>query len=673
MYDNLDSRRSAARDRFTAALKIPGRMLPIAMLVVVGICSANPMSTVEAQDGSDTVYVEAIKLVPESAAGVIRIPDLPKFLEALKETHAGKLREEELVKPFFDAQRERLRNYLESVNNKVGLRPDDLYEIASGEVVFSWLPFPNDKRRPYSLCLVADVRNRQKEVDSALETIDNDLKQGGWTRNDVTHNGETVRVYGAKRKPGQIKLEQIAVTANETRIIAADRDSVVTDLLDAAAGNPNTGSISEQSDFKQVLSTSGKAIQGPVKAQGGTLAAEWFARPFEMGRIVREALQIDRGNDIDIIKLLENQGFNAITTAGGVVAINGKKYDMLHKGVILADRPFKNAARMLQFAPGKRDEIPDWVSPQTASFNRLNIDIENAFWASGSLVDEALGDEIFDDMIDGIKNDKDGPQIDVKNDVLPSLDKQVILLTDNVLPADINSERMLVAIRVSNPDKIKNAIRKAMEVEPDASRMEVPNLEGIDVWKFVRGEGGDDDFDAELFDDFDLEFDDETNEQQETPPLLDQWAVALVPQGPGSKAPYLMFSSHPELLIETAQRIQAGANDGLGTLPEIKRVVESLQELGCKQPVFDRVVRTKLSLRVKYELLRQGKLKDSDSVLAKLIQRIAEEELEQGGEPDPLNADKLPPIEKIEKFLPDGGSYFEETEDGWKVTGFLLK
>ncbi len=36
-------------------------------------------------------------------------------------------------------------------------------------------------------------------------------------------------------------------------------------------------------------------------------------------------------------------------------------------------------------------------------------------------------------------------------------------------------------------------------------------------------------------------------------------------------------------------------------------------------------------------------------------------------------ADQLPPIAEIEKYLADGGSYLEETEDGWETTGFLLK
>ena len=309
-------------------------------------------------------------------------------------------------------------------------------------------------------------------------------------------------------------------------------------------------------EFETVLTRSSQAIRDPIQAGGGTIAAEWFAKPFQMGRIVRESLEVDRGNQVDILKLLENQGFDALKAAGGVFAMAGQKFDLLHRGFVLAppttDEPskYENAARMLQFENQPLANIPAWVHADAASFNRLNPRFEEAFWASETLINEAFGDEIFRDIIEGIRDDEDGPQIDIEKNVLPNLDDQVILITDNVLPANVNSERMLVAIRVRNADAIKIAIRKAMEVEPDASKMDV--LPGVEIWRVQRGQSNDK-FDAELFGDLELGFARQTKEQA---PLLDHWAIALVDKGPGSDAPYLMFSSHPDLLVLVAKRIQ---------------------------------------------------------------------------------------------------------------------
>ncbi len=192
-------------------------------------------------------------------------------------------------------------------------------------------------------------------------------------------------------------------------------------------------------------------------------------------------------------------------------------------------------------------------------------------------------------------------------------------------------------------------------------------IPGVDIWRVQRGES-DDDFQAELIE---LGLGPEEGEDDDPPPLLDHWAIAMVDKGPGSTDPYLLFSSHPDLLVSVATRIRKGANDGLANVDAVKRVREAQQDLGAKQVSFDRVARLKLSLRVKYELLRQGKLRDSDSVMASLIRRIVEED--EGGEPDPLNAKTLPPINEIEHHLPDGGGFFETTADGWLINGFFLR
>ena len=162
------------------------------------------------------------------------------------------------------------------------------------------------------------------------------------------------------------------------------------------------------------------------------------------------------------------------------------------------------------------------------------------------------------------------------------------------------------------------------------------------------------------------------DDQDEPPPLLDHWGIALVePAQAGASPPYLMFSSHPELLIATAKRLRARPGGGFAAREEVKRVRQAIKDLGGGGPAMDRVARTRIALRAKYELLRKGKLKDSDSLAAALYRRIFENE--EDGQADPLNAEKLPPVQKIEQFFPDGGSYFETTADGWSITGFLLK
>ncbi|NND96263.1 MAG: membrane or secreted protein [Pirellulaceae bacterium] len=629
------------------------------------------MPSTNAQENADApkqaaageTFMTAADLLPQSTAGFVRIPDLPDFRDAWRKMHIGRLIDDPSMKDFIDAQKARAENYFDSIDNKISLRPKDLFDIASGEVAIAWLPFANDKRRPYSICVIADIRDMKKQTDAVAGQIDKDFKGGGATRTDIKYRGETIRVYTTKPKPGQLKIDQVALTYNDHRMIVSDRESVIQDLLDAIAGSPKGEPLSRFGDFKKVLSQSAAAIQKSVK-DGGTVGVEWFARPFQMGAILKELFEVDRGNQVNVLKLLKGQGFDAVTAIGGMAAMAGNRFDLLHHGKILANRPFQKGAQMLQLFNRPVGPVPDWVNQDTGAFNRINLRIEKAFWASEGLINEALGDEIFRDMITGIRDDEEGPQIDLEKNFLPHLDDQIILIGDNTMPAQVDSERMLVALRLSDAAAVKKVIRKAMEVEPDATEMDA--LPGVEIWRVQRGES-DDDLEAELAE---LGFDEEV-EGGGQKPLLDHWAIAVVDQGPGSPFPYLMFSSHPELLIDAAKRIQNGGKDGFGSIDGVKKVSQASKDLGAGNVALDRLVRMKMAMRVKYELLRQGKLKESDSVLSTLIRRVAEKE--EGGQPDPLNAKKLPPLNQIEKYLPDGGAFVETTEDGWSMTGFFLK
>ena len=245
--------------RINAVSKTTQRRFVFKLVFLLGVYAvAAPLRAQETAQ-SET-YKSAIELLPDSVAGMVRIPNLPRFCEAWEKTSIGKLLDDEAMQPFIEAQRERAKNYLEAFDNKVGVRPEDLYDMASGELVVSWLPFPNDKRRPFALCVIADVRGRTQQAKMAIDQLDEDLKVAGWIREDIEHQGQTVRIYNTEPKPGQLKVEQIVISLDETRLLAADRDLVVTDILDTLAGDTDDQPIVKLEAFQNVLKKSSQAI-----------------------------------------------------------------------------------------------------------------------------------------------------------------------------------------------------------------------------------------------------------------------------------------------------------------------------------------------------------------------------------------------------------------------------
>ncbi|WP_146521326.1 membrane or secreted protein [Stieleria varia] len=618
------------------------------------------------QADAQVAYIDAVDLLPESTAGIVRVPNLPTFCDAWKKTQFGKLVDDEAMQPFIEAQRKRAENLLDAVESPIGLRPNDLYDIASGEVAFAWLPFDQDKRRPYAACVIADVRGKDQEVAAAVEKIDRDLKAGDAVRKDVQYGGEVIRVYTTKPKPGQLKVDQVALSWNKTRIIAADRDTVVQNVLDVVAGKSTVKPLSQLPDYQKVLEQSQAAIE-KTDDKTGVVCWEWFARPFAMGRILREVFEYDRGNQLDVLALLERQGFEVVEAIGGVGVVAGDQFDILHRGLILAPGEFTKAAQMLQMFNTPYEESPGWIPATVGSFTRLNWKMEEAFWASEPMINDAVDDEIFREMIEGIKNDPEGPQIDIAKNFLPHLDDELIFLTDNTEPAGPDSDRMLVAMRLTDAASVKNVIRKAMEVEPDATKLDVAEL---DVWQ-VQRDSSDEDLDVDLeLAEFGLgeDFDDE-----DAAPLLNHWAIGVAEPKAADGSAYLLFSSHSDFLVDVAQRIAAGKADGMWKQADVEEVSQEKKKLGVNEIALDRITRTRIAFRSRWELLRTNQLQEGDSMLAKLLQRMDEAADADGNKGEPIDWSTLPPLAKIEKYLRNGGSFWEKTADGWTLTGFVLK
>ncbi len=433
--------------------------------------------------------------------------------------------------------------------------------------------------------------------------------------------------------------------------------------MSAASHKAEQKAFSARESFKQVIADSTQAITAANEINA-TKAIQWYAEPFAMGRILREALEYDRRDDLDVIELLERQGFGVIEAVGGVGIVSGERFDLLHRGVVLAPGKLTKAARMLQAKNAPREPLPAWPTSDTGAFYRLNLDLEAAFWAAESLVNDALGEDLFRPMIDGIRDDPEGPQIDIAKDFLPNLDNEVILITDNTLPAGPESDRMLVALRIKNADVVARVVEKAMEVEPDAIKLGIPEL---DVWRVERGEGDTEDIDAQLAA---LGFEENIGDD-EAPPLLNHWAIAVVRGKNPEDADYLMFSSHAELLVKLGQRVRSGeTGDGMGATEDTKRVQTAIDDLGVTEATFDSVAHPGIALRARYQLLRKGELKDSDSLIANLLRRIVEDD-EEGG-PDPIQAGLLPEFQTIQKYFKSSGAFWQKTESGWSMTGFMM-
>ena len=628
-------------------------------------------------------FVPAIELFPDTAAGLVVVQDMPALCAAWQRTNLAKLGLDDDVWPLMQENFGADGKVWDRVGGKVGVRPKDLVDLATGEAAIAWVPYPKDPRRPSALAVVADIRGNQKAAIEVLEQIDEELKSRGATRQDVTRVGRAIRVYRPKRKPGQLKIEQIVLMVDDQRLIATDRDELMFELIDSVAAGGSPGPIGKAVELQTVWQRSDERLAGDVDLPSARPdSIRYFLRPLLMARTVRDLAQVDRGNKVRIVDLLERQGFNVLRAAGGVMVLGGEQFDLIHRGTVdaptvrgAADR-YPGAAAMLQFPPQPVTPLPAWVPASTSSMTRAHWKLEDAFWASEPLVDDLMQDEIFRQSIDGIRDDQDGPQIDIANNVLPSMDDRLLILTDSTEPVTASSDRMAVAIGLSNAKVMAASVAKAMRSEPDVTL--VQKVPGVEIWHVQRG--GEDDLSDLVGGDFDdlTGFDDEAPQE---PPLLETWALAVIDvagSGPagagGAPSSYLLFASDLQYMIELAGRMKGGTAGGLSADTRATDLFKQIETLSGGQTSIHRIAMLDRTLRAKYELLRRGELKDSGSVLSSIVRRISEDIEQKNGEPiEKLDTARWPEFSKIQPYLKSFFGYVQMTPEGYDINGFLTK
>ncbi len=147
---------------------------------------------------------------------------------------------------------------------------------------------------------------------------------------------------------------------------------------------------------------------------------------------------------------------------------------------------YELAARMLDFPNGGKFDPPAWIPREIATYASFNLQIKAAFEASKTLINEYVGDEVFEDVLDGILNDPNGPHIDIRKDLIALLGTRVNVISDYKLPITPKSERILVAIETNDPKSSwRRPSPRSMKADPQARRREI---NGHVIWEVVEEE-----------------------------------------------------------------------------------------------------------------------------------------------------------------------------------------
>lgn len=606
------------------------------------------LSSIVAQD-----VPSAGSLFPKETQGFVRVAHLPKLSERWDATQIGILSKLPGMSAFWDEQGQEIEGRLADAGWQLNMHPKDIYEICGGQVAVGWIDRSTNVRKPYAIGVVVDTTGHEKEAAALLERVEKELKQKQGSVEQIKHAGHSITKTTSPKKAGDVIVRESFYSQAGQQLIASDDLDTIKGMLDAIAQN-GEGRL-EKTELYQTATSK-------LSANNADSDVDYFIRPIGFAKIMRSISKKTGTRQVDMLKVLESQGFDKLLAARGQVRIASSDYDFLHESFVLASNPLPKSVQILDFPNNSSKEVPAWASSETASLTSVCWNIKDAFWKVEGIFDEVAGAPgCFAEVMESFLTDAKGPQIDLKKEVMPYLTNEIYSLTDCVKPITPDSKRSLIAIRVTDSAKMSNVIGRFMKIENEAKSFD---FEGVRIW-VVSHEEGDTapDVDNGGFEDFPS--DDE--EEKEEEPWLNRWAIAV-------HNDFILFSSHPEYLTETIKTFKSpNINGQLQTEEDVARGLSAVQRLTSNDPsAVWQVNRSSRSFQMQYELFRQDKLPQSRSMMASIMDRLLRPKQEDKNNAQRVKGNRLPEFQDIQKYLMPSGMVVRSTPDGWRIQSFVL-
>jgi hypothetical protein len=294
--------------------------------------------------------------------------------------------------------------------------------------------------------------------------------------------------------------------------------------------------------------------------------------------------------------------------------------------------------------------------------------MKEAFEYSETIIDAYLGDGFFDDFMASLREDINGPQIDVHEELVAHLGQRATVLSDNIVPITPDSERIMVALELTDFQAVARNLDRALENDPHARKLEI---NGHTVWELLNED--EEEMPVVVIDGIGLTpipgLEDAAvlpgaeEEIVNEPRILENAAVAVV-HG------HLIVTSQLDLMTRLVT--QEPQDQRLRDSTDYQIVRRALESLGAGEDSFQCFSRTDEEYRATYELIRQNRMPEATTLAGRVLNRLLGSDEEGVLRQQQINGAKLPDYQVVRRYLGPGGIYVRSLDDGWMINGVML-
>lgn len=597
-------------------------------------------------------------LLPATTVGYVSAADPTDLEEKFNKTQIGQLAQDESMKALVEQLEDQINRKFGDIKERLGVTLDELRAAAGGELTSALIHRKNERA---ALAVTMNVTDHRQQLDAVLAKIDAHLLGEQAKKSTETVAGIELTIYVVPAKGDQ--AERTAVHFERDEIFVAVDNVAEARAIAERFAKPGAGALSGVKAYQETQSRCEK------ESKGLQPDVRWFVDPFNYD-LASKSLDPPKDGERDrkdTMQILREQGFDAILGVGGYVNLAvDAEHDVIHRTAVYAPpvkpgakEEYNLAMQIMQLPNGQNLQVEPWAPRMIAAYTTLNLDILNGYDHVHTLFDAFSGyDGAFETSMEGFEKDPFGPKVNIRKEVIQFLGQRVTMMTDYKLPITPDSERYLFAIDVKDPTALKLALERLMDKDPDAQRKDlngiayweiVPEQEEVDLGGLEGGLGGA-----------------PRNESEEEERVLQRSAVCLH----GST---LLVGSDVEFLKIAIAGVPP--QESLSASYDFEAVMQSLRSHAPPVQSSWSFTRTDESVRPIYELLRAGKMPESNTFLGRLLNELlTSEEDESKGilRKQQVDGKTLPSFELARRYFGPAGRSIRSDDDGWFICGVVL-
>jgi hypothetical protein len=310
------------------------------------------------------------------------------------------------------------------------------------------------------------------------------------------------------------------------------------------------------------------------------------------------------------------------------------------EATLVAPPPYRKAMRLFELKSGSSDELPEWIAADMVSVAAWRWDFPQALKAFGNLFDEANepgpdGEGMFEDLLDGLRDDPEGVQVDLRRDLFPHLGPEALSVVDEDrtrAATDPAARRRLFVAAVRDEATVRQVLARFYQGD---DRVHHAQRGPYDLWTVEQG--------GSLF------------VEGETSSLVTVRALAV---GQGR----LLLSTHVDA-VEDAIRPRSELRK-LRDEPAWKRLWDWIKHEENDRTALRSMMRLDGVIEPSYRLATTRQPADRDALGVRLLRLLLFGTEEAS--PD-LPQSLAPQFERVKAALPPSAMFISQVQGGWTV------